>query len=58
MPVAVSGSLAVPDELVERASGPGQNVNKVSNAVGGSTPRPGRPAPGGTSRLRASPVAG
>jgi ribosome-associated protein len=38
MPVAVSGSLAIPDELVEiravRASGPGgQNVNKVSNAV-------------------------
>ena len=38
MPVEVSGSLAIPDELIEiravRASGPGgQNVNKVSNAV-------------------------
>jgi ribosome-associated protein len=38
MPIEVSRSLAIPDELVEfravRASGPGgQNVNKVSNAV-------------------------
>ena len=38
MPVELSGSLAIPDELLEfravRASGPGgQNVNKVSNAV-------------------------
>ena len=38
MPVEVSGSFAIPDELIEvravRASGPGgQNVNKVSNAV-------------------------
>ena len=38
MPVAVSRTLEIPDELVEfravRASGPGgQNVNKVSNAV-------------------------
>ena len=38
MPVEVSRSLAIPDELLEfravRASGPGgQNVNKVSNAV-------------------------
>ena len=38
MPVSVSGSLEIPDELVVlrmvRASGPGgQNVNKVSNAV-------------------------
>ncbi|HEX9207237.1 MAG TPA: alternative ribosome rescue aminoacyl-tRNA hydrolase ArfB [Steroidobacteraceae bacterium] len=38
MPVEVSGTLAIPDELLEfravRASGPGgQNVNKVSNAI-------------------------
>jgi len=38
MPIAVSRSLEIPDELIEmravRASGPGgQNVNKVSNAV-------------------------
>ena len=38
MPIEVSRSLEIPDELVEmravRASGPGgQNVNKVSNAV-------------------------
>ncbi|MGB5101807.1 MAG: alternative ribosome rescue aminoacyl-tRNA hydrolase ArfB [Steroidobacteraceae bacterium] len=38
MPIEVSGSLAIPDELIEvravRASGPGgQNVNKVSTAV-------------------------
>ena len=38
MPIEISGSLAIPDELIEvrnvRASGPGgQNVNKVSNAV-------------------------
>ena len=38
MPVEVSGSLTIPDELLEfravRASGPGgQNVNKVSNAI-------------------------
>ncbi len=38
MPIAVSASLDIPDELVEmravRASGPGgQNVNKVSNAL-------------------------
>lgn len=38
MPVEVSGSLAIPDDLLEfravRASGPGgQNVNKVSNAI-------------------------
>ncbi|MCM2312267.1 MAG: aminoacyl-tRNA hydrolase [Steroidobacteraceae bacterium] len=38
MPITVSRSLAIPDELVEmravRASGPGgQNVNKVSNAL-------------------------
>lgn len=38
MPVEISGSLSIPDQLLEiravRASGPGgQNVNKVSNAV-------------------------
>lgn len=38
MPVEVTATLAIPDELLEfravRASGPGgQNVNKVSNAV-------------------------
>lgn len=38
MPVEVSGSLSIPDELLDfravRASGPGgQNVNKVSNAI-------------------------
>ena len=38
MPVPVTGTLEVPDELLEfravRASGPGgQNVNKVSNAI-------------------------
>ena len=38
MPVEITPSLAIPDELLEfravRASGPGgQNVNKVSNAV-------------------------
>jgi ribosome-associated protein len=38
VPIAVSASLDIPDELVEmravRASGPGgQNVNKVSNAL-------------------------
>jgi ribosome-associated protein len=38
MPVPVSGTLEIPDELLEfravRASGPGgQNVNKVSNAI-------------------------
>jgi ribosome-associated protein len=38
VPVEVSGSLVIPDELLEfravRASGPGgQNVNKVSNAI-------------------------
>ena len=63
MPVEISGSLAVPDELVEfravRASGPGgQNVNKVSNAVelrfdsaewGGLKP---------TARLRLARIAG
>jgi ribosome-associated protein len=38
MPVPVTGTLEIPDELLEfravRASGPGgQNVNKVSNAI-------------------------
>jgi ribosome-associated protein len=38
MPVAITETLAIPDELLEfravRASGPGgQNVNKVSNAI-------------------------
>jgi len=38
MPLAITPTLAIPDELIEfravRASGPGgQNVNKVSNAI-------------------------
>jgi ribosome-associated protein len=38
MPIAITPTLAIPDELLEfravRASGPGgQNVNKVSNAI-------------------------
>ena len=59
MPIEVSRTLTIPDELVEvravRASGPGgQNVNKVSNAVElrfDSAAWPALP-PGARTRLR------
>jgi ribosome-associated protein len=63
MPVAVSGSLEVPDELLEfravRASGPGgQNVNKVSNAIELRFDSSAWPALQPAARLRLARLAG
>ncbi|NJD32878.1 MAG: aminoacyl-tRNA hydrolase [Gammaproteobacteria bacterium] len=63
MPIAISGALAIPDELVEwravRASGPGgQNVNKVSNAVELRFDSAAWPALAPAARLRLGRIAG
>ncbi len=63
MPVEVSGSLAIPDELLEfravRASGPGgQNVNKVSNAIELRFDSAAWPPLSATARARLKRIAG
>lgn len=63
MPVEITGTLAIPDELLEfravRASGPGgQNVNKVSNAVELRFDSAAWPALPSTARPRLARLAG